>query len=57
MDREELIQSLGNELCSFCPWMKDKENKYPCVCGRNYCDEALDDFLEENQQFMDDYDD
>jgi hypothetical protein len=57
MDREDLIQSLGNELCSFCPWMKDTENKYPCVCGRNYCDEALDDFLEENQQFMDDYDD
>ena len=54
MNREELKKSIGEYLCPFCPWTNGDVDIFPCVCGRNYCDEALDNFLEENEQYFDD---
>lgn len=54
VNEEDLKQSLGDELCNYCPWMNGDVDIFPCVCGRNYCDEALDNFLEENEQYLDD---
>ena len=55
MNKEELKKSLGEELCLFCPYMKGEIGKLPYgMCEGCYCDEALDNFLEENEQYFDD---
>lgn len=52
MANEELKQSLGDELCAFCPW-KNGEIDHQCdsLCEGVYCDEA---FMDENREFFDD---
>ena len=51
----ELKKQLGGDLCDYCPW-KNGEIDHLCdsLCGGLYCDEALDVFLDENQEFFDD---
>lgn len=58
MNREELKKSIGEDLCPFCPWTNGKIEK-PAYgsCEGYYCDEALDNFLEENEQYFDDLED
>lgn len=53
MNREELKKKIGEDLCQFCPWA----NLFPCVFGRNCCDEALDNFMKENEQYFNDLED
>jgi len=55
MANEELKQSLGDELCAFCPW-KNAEIDHQCdsLCEGVYCDEAFEAFMDENREFFDD---
>lgn len=55
MNKEELKQQLGDELCKFCPWQQG-EIEHPCnaLCEGVYCDDALDTFIDENQGLFDD---
>lgn len=54
MDKEALKKDLGDELCQFCPW-KNGDIPHTCdsLCEGNHCDEALDNFLDENEGLFD----
>lgn len=55
MDREEYKSILGDELCDFCPWNKGEipHNRCDSLCEGTWCDDALDNFMEENQDYFD----
>lgn len=55
MTNEEIKKQLGGDLCDYCPW-KNGEIDHLCdsLCEGSYCDEALEVFLDENQDFFDD---
>lgn len=57
MNREDLKQELADELCEYCPV---KNGVLPHLtnsfCEGDYCDDALDNFLDENENYLDDYD-
>lgn len=55
MSNEELKKQLGGDLCDYCPW-KNGEIDHLCdsLCEGSYCDEALEVFLDKNQDFFDD---
>ena len=55
MNNEELKNTLGDDLCDYCPW-KNNEIEHLCdsLCEGSYCYEALEAFLEENKYFFDD---
>ena len=57
MDLEKLKSDIGDDLCDFCPW-KNGEISHRCdsLCEGSYCDEALNIFLEENEDFFDETD-
>lgn len=56
MSREELKESIGEDLCPFCPWTNGEIEKPPYgMCEGCYCDEALDNFIEENELYFDDW--
>ena len=57
MDLEKLKSDVGDDLCDFCPW-KNGEVSHRCdsVCEGSYCDEALNNFLEDNEDFFDETD-
>lgn len=51
MNQEELKKSLGENLCPYCPWMTGDIEKMPySLCEGLYCDEALDNYLEEQEE-------
>ena len=55
MDREEYKDILGDELCDFCPWKKGEiDHRCDSLCEGAWCDYALDNFIEENQDYFDD---
>lgn len=55
MDREEYKDILGDELCDFCPWKKGEiGHRCESLCEGAWCDYALDNFIEENQDYFDD---
>lgn len=55
MTNEELKQTLGDDLCDYCPW-KQGEIDHLCdsICEGLHCNDALDAFLDENQDYFDD---
>lgn len=55
MNKKELKKALGEDLCSHCPWTNGEIEKPPYggMCEGVYCDEALDNFLENNEQYFD----
>lgn len=55
MSNGELKKQLGDDLCDYCPW-KNGEIDHLCdsLCEGSHCDEALEVFLDENQDFFDD---
>lgn len=54
MSEQELKEALGDELCSFCPWMNGEiEHSSDMLCEGVYCDDALANFMEENEYFFD----
>lgn len=55
MMNEEIKKQLGGDLCDYCPW-KNGEIDHLCdsLCEGSYCDEALEVFLDENQDLFDD---
>lgn len=52
MNQEELKKSLGEHLCSYCPWTNGDIEKPPYggMCEGSYCDEALDYYLEAQEE-------
>lgn len=55
MSREEYKNILGEEMCEFCPWRNGEINhRQDSSCEGNWCDDALDNFLEENEEYFDD---
>lgn len=54
MSNEELKETFGDELCDFCPWRKGEIDHLPdSLCEGDYCDDALDSFIEENEDYFD----
>lgn len=55
MDRnEELKESLGELLCAYCPWRRGDIDHLPdSVCEGMYCDDALEEFLDDNKEYFD----
>lgn len=55
MSNGELKKQLGDDLCDYCPWKKGEiDHLCDSLCEGSYCDEALEVFLNENQDFFDD---
>lgn len=55
VDREALKGDIGDVLCDYCPWCKGEiEHTADGLCEGSYCDEALDAFLDENEEYLDD---
>lgn len=55
MSREEYKNILGEEMCEFCPWRNGGiSHRQDSSCEGNWCDDALDNFLEENEEYFDD---
>lgn len=51
VDREALKEDMGDVLCGCCPWRKGEiEHTTDSLCEGVYCDEALDAFLDENEE-------
>lgn len=54
MTREELQNYLGEDLCQYCPWTNNEVNKPRIgVCEGNYCEEALDAYIDEEGLIID----
>lgn len=50
MSEQELKEQLGDELCEFCPWRKGEiDHTFDSLCEGSYCDDAFDNFLDENE--------
>lgn len=55
MDREKYKAILGDELCNFCPWKKGEiDHRCDSLCEGTWCDDAFDNFMEENKDYFDD---
>lgn len=54
MNREEYKNILGEEICEYCPW-RNGEIAHRCdsTCEGTWCDDALDKFMDENQDYFD----
>lgn len=51
---EELKESLGEELCAYCPWRRGEIDHTPEItCDGMFCDDALEEFLEDNEEYFD----
>ena len=54
MSEQELKEQLGDELCEFCPWRKGEiDHTFDSLCEGSYCDDAFDNFLDENEGYFD----
>ncbi len=54
MSIDELKEQLGDELCDFCPWKNNEiEHAYCSLCEGLYCNEACENFIEDNQEYFD----
>ena len=50
---EELKESLGEELCAYCPWRRGEIDHAPgMTCEGMFCDDALEEFLEDNEEYF-----
>ena len=55
MSREGYKNILGEEICKFCPWRNDDiDHRADGLCEGNWCDDAMDNFIEENEEYFDD---
>ena len=55
MSREEYKNILGEEICKFCPWRNGDINHSSLdLCEGRWCDEAMDNFIEENEEYFED---
>ena len=54
MTRKELRDFLDEDLCPYCPWTNNDVDK-PRIgcCEGNYCDKALDTYIDEEGIFED----
>lgn len=55
MSREEYKNILGEEICKFFPWRNgDIDHRADGLCEGIWCDDAMDNFIEENEEHFDD---
>ena len=55
MNYDKLKEDLGEELCRYCPWTNNKEGiarDCDSLCEGDWCDDALENYLEENDVEM-----
>nr|UWI25192.1 MAG: hypothetical protein [Bacteriophage sp.] len=51
---DELKESLGEELCAYCPWQRGEiDCMQDSLCEGIYCDDALEEFLDDNEEYFD----
>lgn len=51
---EELKESLGEELCAYCPWGRGEIGHLSDIqCDGLYCDDALEEFMDDNKEYFD----
>ena len=54
MSREEYKNILGEEICEYCPWRNGEIDRIcDSTCDGIWCDDALDNFMDENQDYFD----
>lgn len=54
MSREEYKNILGEEICEYCPWRNGEiDRRCDSICEGTWCDDALDNFMDENQDYFD----
>ena len=54
MSREEYKNILGEEICEYCPWRNGEIDRIcDSTCEGTWCDDALDIFMDENQDYFD----
>lgn len=54
MSREEYKNILGEEICEYCPWRNGEIDRIcDSTCEGTWCDDALDNFMDENQDYFD----
>lgn len=54
MSREEYKNILGEEICEYCPWRNDEiAHRCDSTCEGAWRDDALDNFMDENQDYFD----
>lgn len=50
MSKEEYKNILGEELCKFCPWHNgDIDHTPDSLCDGTWCDDAIGNFIDENE--------
>lgn len=50
-ETEKRIAELGDTICPYCPWTNgDIDRTYPALCEGNWCGEAYERYIEENEQ-------
>jgi len=55
MSREEYKNILGEEICKLCPWCNgDIDHREDGLCEGTWCDDSMDNFIEENEEYFDD---
>lgn len=48
------MQALGDDLCDYCPWKNGEiDRRGDSVCEGAWCDDAMDAFMDDNEQFFD----
>ena len=51
---EEYKNILGEEICEYCPWRNGEIDRIcDSTCEGTWCDDALDNFMDENQDYFD----
>lgn len=51
---EELKESLGEELCAYCPWRRGEiDHLSDTQCDGLHCGDALEEFLDDNKEYFD----
>lgn len=41
-------------MCKFCPWRNgDIDHRADGLCEGTWCDDAMDNFIEENEEYFD----
>lgn len=54
VDREALKKDMGDNLCDCCPWRNGEiDHIADGLCEGNYCDDALEAFLDDNEEYLD----
>lgn len=54
--KEQIKAEIGDDLCDFCPWRQGDIITDTEDCEDKFCDDALEQFMDENSHLYDDID-